>query len=69
MRAVTKSKMTASNIVSLFMDSCVGPYEIPEHALTNNGTQLISKRFESIWTFKYETLNSHGVPLVDQRAS
>lgn len=50
-RAVLTSRTTACRIESLFMDNLVVPCGIPKYVLANNGTQVISTIFESLWAF------------------
>lgn len=46
-RAIPTSKVTASRIVSLFMDNWIIPYCILAHLLTDNGTQIVIKIYSS----------------------
>lgn len=41
-------KITAPYCAAAFLDSCIIPYEIPNHLLTDNGPQFVAKFFESL---------------------
>lgn len=49
--AVTTSKTTTADIASICTEHWTTPYRIPDYVRTDNGTQSVSKLFESVCAF------------------
>lgn len=48
---VPTSKTTAKHITSIFYEMWIVPFSIPDYLLTDNGTQFMSRFFETICCF------------------
>lgn len=62
-RAIPTAEINSAQVVTIFLDNWVIPYEIPSHVLTDSGLQLVSKFFTTLGPFlgvkKFTTTSHH----------
>lgn len=48
-RAISPAQSNSTQKATIFMSNCSKPYGIPSYVLTDNGRQLVSKLFTTLW--------------------